>query len=216
MPFSEANNRSDDPAEFARLIAEARAGSDEALSRLVESCRPYLMFIANNEIDPNIRGKVGASDVVQESLIAAHAMLPDFQGDTQYELRAWLRRILLNDLQDTRRKFVTDKRNVEREIPLRTDSRLIDVVNPDFTPRTEAQVAEETQLLRMAVEKLPDDYQQVIRLRNWQQQSFPEIATVMNRSSEAVRKLWSRAINQLQIELEQLPPADGSMDSVDS
>ena len=53
-------------------------------------------------------------------------------------------------------------------------------------------------MLEQAMAQLPNDYQQVLRLRNWEQLPFDEIGVRMNRSRDAARKLWSRAILQLQ------------------
>jgi DNA-directed RNA polymerase specialized sigma24 family protein len=42
----------------------------------------------------------------------------------------------------------------------------------------------------------------VVVLRNWDRLPFEEIAVRMERTAEAARKLWSRAIVRLQQELE--------------
>ena len=55
--------------------------------------------------------------------------------------------------------------------------------------------------LQDALAQLPDDYRQVITLRHQEQRSFEEIGILLGRSSEAVRKLWSRAIERLKQEL---------------
>jgi RNA polymerase sigma-70 factor (ECF subfamily) len=47
------------------------------------------------------------------------------------------------------------------------------------------------------LERLPEDYRQVIVLRNLQELPYEEIAERMNRTSGAVRMLWVRALAQL-------------------
>jgi RNA polymerase sigma-70 factor (ECF subfamily) len=49
---------------------------------------------------------------------------------------------------------------------------------------------------------LPDDYRRVIELRYLEEQSFEEIGARMQRSADAARKLWARAVERLQQELE--------------
>ena len=44
---------------------------------------------------------------------------------------------------------------------------------------------------------------------NWERLSFQEIGQQMDRSADAVRKVWSRAVERLQIELEQEFGDDG-------
>ena len=45
-------------------ITAARNGSSNALGQLLESCRQYLLLVANQELNPNIQAKVGASELV--------------------------------------------------------------------------------------------------------------------------------------------------------
>jgi len=60
---------------------------------------------------------------------------------------------------------------------------------------------EQAEALRRALERLPDDYRQVVTLRYQEGRPFAEIAERMQRSENAVRKLWFRAIERLQQEL---------------
>ena len=68
---------------------------------------------------------------------------------------------------------------------------------------------EQAQALRRALERLPDDYRQVILLHYQEQRPFKEIAPLMHRSYESVRSLWARAIRRLRQEMEAPPPGDG-------
>ncbi|HWG44817.1 MAG TPA: sigma-70 family RNA polymerase sigma factor [Gemmataceae bacterium] len=62
-------------------------------------------------------------------------------------------------------------------------------------------VREEAADLEHALAQLPEHYQQVLRLRYHEQQTFPDIGTTLNCSTEAARKLWARAVDQLQKKL---------------
>lgn len=105
--------------DFVRWLAEARRGSREALGRLHEGCRQYLLLVANEELPADLWPKVAASDLVQNSFVKAHEHVDQFRGGTPDELFGWLRRILLNDLANwTRHYFETDNRQLSREMPL--------------------------------------------------------------------------------------------------
>ena len=80
----------------------------------------------------------------------------------------------------------------------------VDLAAAENTPGTHATIAEESDVLRRAVMQMPDEYRDVIRLRNWEQLSFAEIGRRMERSEEAARKRWSRAIVRLKREVESL------------
>ena len=187
------------PPTFDELLKLARQGDAGALGELLQNHRHYLLLIANKELDENIRRKIGASDVVQESLLTAHLKFEQFGGKTKPELLAWLRTILINDLRHAWRTFKgTQKRQVDRERPLQINSSLEQpLVDAQMTPQTNALVAEEAVQLQSAMSFLSKEHQQVLRLHNWQQKEFGEIGLEMGRSAEAARKLWLRAILKL-------------------
>lgn len=53
------------------LLAQARAGNQEQLGRLLEILRPYLLATAARNLSNQLRAKVSPSDLVQETLIEA-------------------------------------------------------------------------------------------------------------------------------------------------
>ena len=56
-------------------------------------------------------------------------------------------------------------------------------------------------MLAAVMTRLSNDHRTVLHLRYWEGLSFPEIATRLGRSPEAVRKLWYRAVERLQAEM---------------
>ena len=52
-----------------------------------------------------------------------------------------------------------------------------------------------------ALTRLPEDYQEVIVLRNLERLPFEEVAQRMGRSRPATQMLWMRAVRKLQEEL---------------
>jgi RNA polymerase sigma-70 factor (ECF subfamily) len=53
-----------------------------------------------------------------------------------------------------------------------------------------------------ALGRLPDEYRRVLLYRYQDGMTFPEIAGLLGRSTNAVQKLWARAVERLQQELE--------------
>src|SRR5690349_15212079 len=99
-------------------LVQARTGSVDSLGRALEACRGYLLLIAQQELEPELQAKGGASDLVQETFLKAHRHFGRFHGDSEAELLAWLRRLLLNNLIDFRRQLRTAKRQAGKEISL--------------------------------------------------------------------------------------------------
>ena len=187
-------------------ITAARNGSSNALGQLLESCRQYLLLVANQELNPNIQAKVGASDVVQETFLMAHRQFDCFHGATEAELLAWLRRILINNLANVSRHYKqTAKRGARSEVTL-PEAMLLGKANagdvPVDSPSKQAIAREEDGTLQRALQELPEHYRQVIVWRNWENRSFAEIGQELGRTQQAASKLWARAIEQLHIIVE--------------
>lgn len=198
-PDEQASQSLESQAEFRRQLGLARDGNDSAMGLLLQQYRDYLLLIANREVDPAVRNKVAPSDIVQESLLTAHQKFEQFAGGSEGELLAWLRQILINGVYQAGRKYRAKKRAVDRERPIAFTSSLDrGIADGANTPGTDALAIEEAKRLELAMAQLSEEHQQVIRLRNWQDLSFVEIGKQMERSPDAVRKLWSRAVLSLQ------------------
>jgi RNA polymerase sigma-70 factor (ECF subfamily) len=200
---------SEHDADVDRDIPLARAGSVEALGRALERFRAYLLTVANRQLDPALNAKGGASDIVQETFLEAQRDFSQFEGTNGTELRAWLLRMMENNLANFARAYKgTEKRQIAREVGLASDRPSGwsgGIAGDTPTPSMEAMADERAAALARAIERLPADYRQVIMLRNHDDQSFSEIAATMQRSENAVRKLWFRAVEALQKELDTVP-----------
>jgi RNA polymerase sigma-70 factor (ECF subfamily) len=196
------------PYDLAELIPKARAGSPQALGAVLEACRLYLLGIADRELAGPLRAKGSASDLVQETFLEAQCDFVRFRGQTEAELLAWLRQMLLNNLGNFARRYrETDKRRIDREIPIQGSDSAASMVTPQVasatpTPSRQMIAEEETVTLRAALERLPEDYRRVLTLRYLEERRFDEIATMMGRTSNAVRLLWARAVERMQEEMD--------------
>jgi len=193
-------------SQIESWLAAARQGSADALGRLLELCRPYLLKVAKENLDADLQAKLGASDVVQEAFLEAHRDFSCFHGWTEAEMLAWLRCILLHNLANMTRHYrQTGKCHVSREVNL-GGVPLEDLAGPGSkegkSPSSQAQARERDETLKRALARLPEEYQEIIRLRNYERLSFAEAGQRMGRSGEAARKLWGRAIDHLQRILE--------------
>jgi RNA polymerase sigma-70 factor (ECF subfamily) len=194
--------------DIARWLPEARAGSRQALGDMLEAYRAYLLLIANRQLDPELRAKGGASDLVQETFLEAQRDFAQFHGDSGDELQAWLRQLLLHNLANFARHYKdAGKRAVAREVAIDTPSGAQERGLPSDTPSPsgQAMAQEQAQALRQALERLPEDYRQVIVWRYQEGRAFEEIAEKLGRSENAARKLWFRAVERLEQEMKGSP-----------
>jgi RNA polymerase sigma-70 factor, ECF subfamily len=189
-------------AEAEKWIGEARQGNQQALGRLLEMCRHYLLLAANKELAPALWAKIAPSDIVQESLMEAGRIFPRFHGSSEEELLAWLRGILRNIVADAHRHYTTEKRQVANEVPLAEVPQLEMPLDPGESPSREAQAREQDEQLEKALRQLPEHYRQVLRLYTMDRLTFVQIAEKLGSSADAVRKLWRRALEELKKHLD--------------
>jgi RNA polymerase sigma-70 factor (ECF subfamily) len=196
--------------DMGQWLAAARTGSREALGEALQAYRAYLLLIAQQELDPELRAKGGASDLVQETFLDAQRLIGRFAGTTEGAWAAWLRELLLNNLADFVRHYrATGKRRLSREVgqPAGDSSmdRGGDLAAGTPSPSVTAMAAEQVVALECALHRLPADYREVLLLRYQGDLSFEDIGRQLGRSGNAARKLWLRALRKLEQELEAPP-----------
>jgi RNA polymerase sigma-70 factor (ECF subfamily) len=197
----------DEQSEPERLLAAAREGDADCLGALLELYRNYLHLLARTQIDLHLQGRASPSDAVQECFLNACANFGQFRGQSEKELLAWLRRILVNTLATVVEKQVkARKRDVRREVfveklaqNLEDSSAAFDaaLVSPSRSPSDRAERHELAALVADQLAQLPASYREVIVLRNLEGLPFEEVARRMGRTAGAVRILWLRALDRL-------------------
>jgi RNA polymerase sigma-70 factor, ECF subfamily len=190
------------------LLQEFRGGDNRAGDVLIRRYQPWLTFLASREIDTRYRGKFDASDIVQQALLEAVRDMPQFHGQSEGEFRAWLRTILAHVLAHQFRRYRgTQKRDVNQEVSLNhslqhSSTWLSEALAGSVTsPSLQAARSEQELLLADVLTRLPDDYREVIVLRNLEGLSHEEVARRMGRGVGAVRMLWVRALARLRQEV---------------
>jgi RNA polymerase sigma-70 factor, ECF subfamily len=197
-----------DSAKFSTLIEGARQGDGDCRERLFALCRSYLGLAARSQVETWLRRKVDASDLVQETMLEAYRDFARFDGRTEQEWLAWLKKILAHNAADFVRRYRgTAKRAAGREVPFRDPDDSLARGAPEpaaamATPSQEFLQLQSELRLAAAIAELPPDYQEVVLLRNLQRLSFNEVAERMDRSRPAVQMLWMRAIRKLQTVME--------------
>ena len=170
----------------------------------------WLKVLAGLEVESRFQGKFSASDAVQETLLEAWRSWENFRGHSEGERRGWLRAILAHELAHLARRYGAQKRAVNREVSLEASleqsSQCIDRLAAACHSSPSANVAAREQSLHLAnvLSRLPDDYREVLVLRNLEDLPHEEVARRMNRSVGAVRMLWVRALQRLRKELQSL------------
>jgi RNA polymerase sigma-70 factor (ECF subfamily) len=199
----------DSTPHLCQLLGQAGEDCSAARELVLESFRGCLRLLARTGLSPSLRGKADPSDLVQETMLKAHTNFAQFRGQTEGELAAWLRRILINTLNDLVRSYqMTDARQAGRERSLDdlfgdSSNALVGMlVGGGPTPSESAERCEMTLELAQALDELNEDFREVLVLRSLEERDWDETARCLNRTVGATRLLWARALKALRSILE--------------
>ncbi len=186
------------------LLARVRGGDTEALATFLEERRKPLLAYIERQIGAALRRKVEPEDILQEVSADAVRSLADVQlGDR--DPFSWLCQIAERRIIDAHRHFFgAAKRDAGREVPLAggRDSQspgLIDMLAASFTTPS-AVFSRNVRQARLldALQQLPEDQREALRLRYMENLASKEIAERIGKSDAAVRVMLSRAIKRLE------------------
>ncbi|MCZ6653780.1 MAG: RNA polymerase sigma factor [Planctomycetota bacterium] len=189
------------------LLTQAAAGDKDALSEVLDRFGPQVEHQLESKIGQQWRGALDAEDIMQVTFLEVFLQIDRLESSGPSGFVAWLTRIADNNLYDAIRALQADKRpqpNKRVQMPSRDEScvALIEALGGTLTtPSRQFARREAADLVQSAINRLPDDYQQVIRLYDLEGRSGPQVAEAMGKSRGAVHMLRARARDHLRDEL---------------
>ena len=195
------------PAPNARdLISRARAGDRAAFDALASKYRSLLQAFVRSELGAQLRGRVEAGDIVQETFLKAFRSIDQFEGATEAAFRGWLLAIARNVIRGQGRRLSSQKASLGREVSLdaetSTHSRTLEklaatLVSKSDSPSRILRGRERYQRLKKALGSLVPDHRRVIVLARLEELPMKEVARRMARSPKAASNLLARALREL-------------------
>ncbi len=191
-------------AEEDPLIDRIRARDDRALAEYLTARRPQLLAFIERRLGAMLRRKVEPEDLLQETSAEAIRSLPTIElGDR--EVFSWLCQVAERRIIDAHRKFVaSQKRDAGREIPIHASADssqrgLVDLLVASMTTASQAFSRDQKQIrLLSAMEQLPPEQREALRLRYVDGLPSKEIAERLGKSDGAVRVMLTRSLARLQ------------------
>jgi RNA polymerase sigma-70 factor (ECF subfamily) len=168
-----------------------------------ERYREYLLLLARLQFPPRLRAKLDASDVIQQTLLEAHAASRQLAQLDETARAAYLRQILAHNLADLGRRFGAQARDLNRERSMEaglqdSSDRLLNwLAAEQSSPSQQAGRAEEALALANALAHLPDDQRAAVEMKHLQGYPVADVAQAMGRSESAVGGLLRRALKRL-------------------
>lgn len=178
--------------EERRLIERVLRGDKNAYEPLVleHQTRVYnlALRILGNETD--------AWDAAQETLLRAYMSLADFRGDSRFGV--WLYRLTNNICIDMLRK---QKRRPAISLDAMDnedgEGETLEIPDERFSPQEELEKKELRAAVSRAMGQLPEDYRQILALREVSGLSYEELADVLKLETGTVKSRLSRARKKL-------------------
>lgn len=180
-------------AEDAALVAELKAGSEDAFSQLIAQYhQPLYSLIARSLQDP-----ADAADITQDVFLKVFRSIASFHGDST--LRTWLYRIALHEASNQRRWWSRHKRQeITIDAPTLSEEGeelfcLGDTLRDEHgSPFDHAAQSEMRERVEAALRQVPEVFRTVVILREIEGLAYEEIAEILNCNLGTVKSRLTR------------------------
>jgi RNA polymerase sigma-70 factor (subfamily 1) len=190
-----------------KILASVRSGDEAALVEFLQTNQPALLAFIRSRVGARLGRKIEPEDVLQEASI--EAIRTHQQTDlSNWDPLNWLFHICERKIIDAhRRHFASQKRDASREAGMPAGSDAAGIANLLAASMTtpSAAFSRDQRQLRMlaALDTLPENEREALRLRYLVGQPSKEIAKKLGKSDGATRVMISRALSKLQEILEE-------------
>ena len=197
-------------ANEASLVEEARAGNAQAFTSLVNHYERNIYRLALNiTASPQ-----DAEDVLQETFLKAYIKLGQFRGQSRFY--TWLVRIAVNESLMNLRRQRKSRRWVSLDEPIQTEGDKPlpqEIVDWEENPEQRYARQELQQILIRAIQHLEPGYRATFVMRQVQDLSIQETATLLHLSVPTVKSRLFRAAPRSQFFSEPISRKVGSRES---
>ena len=184
---------------ITHLIEQAREGDTDARDAVLDQLQPFIVAIAARNNEVWLQRKQGVSDLVQQSFVRVIEQFESFRGASSAEFRGWLKKLVLNEIRQISRHHRRQMRDATREQPLVPGQAAgAEASKPERTPVERLIMREQFARVKQLLGELDSDTRQIMELHAFQNLTFSEIASRLNRNPEAVAKIWYRTLVRLQ------------------
>lgn len=193
------------PSDTAALLAQAANGDIRARDTLLVRHRDRIRRMIAVRMDHRLQKRVDPSDIVQETLVIADRRLDEYLREQPIPFYPWLRQLAWDQLVAFQRKHLyASRRSRRREEDIAaalSDESVAELasclVDSASNPLNRLVREELQQRVRLAIDKLPDAYREILVLRHLEQLSTVEAASVLEIGSSAAKMRHLRAVERL-------------------
>ncbi len=191
-----------------QLMLDVKAGDEQSFELLLQRYRTPLV----NFIFRMVRSREQAEDLAQEVFIRVYRAREEYVPSAKFT--TWLFRIATNLALNSLRDHRHQKLEMSIDAPLSTDAENGDERTFEIAerrPTIEQEMVEQArkQMIRHAIEKLPEKQRAAVLLHKYQELDYAEIAKILSCSESALKSLLFRAYEALRVELAPLVARHG-------
>jgi RNA polymerase sigma-70 factor, ECF subfamily len=199
--------------DVQKLFDGLRRGDQQAFADLFSRHRERLRRMVEFRLDVRLRGRVSASDVLQEAYIDALKRWPHLFADPDVPFFIWMRTVTLQRLVEVHRQHLgAQARDAAREVALggveASTEKMAELIGNFTSPSVAAQRGEAKARLREALDRLDPIDREVLALRHFEELSNHEVADLLGIQTAAASKRYVRALERLKDALEPQPDAE--------
>lgn len=187
-----------------QLVAMAADGDTDACDELFDRHRDRLRHMVTSRLDRRLAARVDPSDVVQEAMAEAAEKLPTYHRTHPLPFYPWLRKLAWDRLVELHRWHFRQKRSVGREEPFDmrpTDESVHQLAGGLIARQTSAGGKlvrrELVERAHLALDRLEAGDREILLLRQIEQLSTSEAASVLSLSVTATKSRHFRAMQRL-------------------
>lgn len=175
------------------MVRRMQAGDADAWRELYGRYRDELLLLIRLNMGTRLRAALQSEDVLQSVVLEAFQAMPRFEDRGQGSLRAYLNLLLVQKVRGHARALSARKRNgTTRLSETQADALPAAATLPDYVDARYGKI-------ERALQVLPADMREVIVLRRLDGVSNTAAAERLQRSEEATRKLYARAMARLSL-----------------
>lgn len=168
----------------------------DSWAAVVQAANPAALLVAiRARMGPPLAALVPPDDIWQETLLRAWRERASFRWQGVLAFRRWLLAIAAHCIEDCRDHWKAGKRDAARTQPIASDrAKEVDLAEPwaSTTPSRIAAAREMAAAMQTALESLPEDVRDVVRLRLFDELTIEEIAARLQLGESAVRHRFRR------------------------
>jgi RNA polymerase sigma-70 factor (ECF subfamily) len=190
------------------LIERARGGDRIALADLFARHRGRLEALVALRLDPHLRGRLDAGDVLQEAWLDVGRRFDEWLAKPDMPLYLWIRFLTVQKLAELHRRHGAKQRDARREValhagPSASTHSVAEHLAGSFSSPSQGLARQEV-LARVtaALDALEEIDREVLVLRHFEELSNNEVAEVLGITKAGASNRYVRALKRLRAALE--------------